>query len=185
MSKGHPKSQRSFKLFIGAAILLFIQTGVIFVAISMLGAGSFSNMLLWISALFGAVYLGGAFFARTGTGVTATTRQHVGGGWYENRTETANAVTCGCMAGLGSLVLSGYGIYNFVMQYGIAIASGGIPGILGSLLAIFAGLNALLRSDSAPSPVMESAETRNCPFCGKTGLSPAATACPSCGQPLQ
>ena len=173
-------------MYIIAAILMFIQTAVLYVGISLLGAGSFSNMLVPISAVFAFVFLGGAFFARTGTGVTATTERYVGGGYYSRQVETANAITCGCMSGIGSLGLTGYALYTFILQYGAVIIVAGIPGLLSSVLAMYAGGVALVASTSSSSkPVPAPEGSRTCPFCGKGGISPAAQACPSCGQPLQ
>jgi hypothetical protein len=184
MSTGHPKSKRSSNLYIAAAVLFFIQTGILYGGMSLLGAGSTSNLLVFIAPIFGFVFLVGAFFARTGTGVVARTERHVGGGLYESRVETANAVTCGCMSGIGSLVLTGYGAFTFASQHGAIIYAAAIPGFLGSILAIITGLTALMGRSSPPSQAV-SVPSRECPNCGKTGLSPAATACPNCGHPLE
>jgi hypothetical protein len=188
LSFGHAKSKRSSNIYIVAAILMFIQAGILLIAVNYFSADWFSSLLAGIAGVFGLVFLGGAFFARTGTGVTATTERHIGGGWYERGSETANAITCGCMSGIGSMGLTIYAIMRYAAMAGPVVYAAGVPGIISSLLAMFAGFTALMSTRDTQglgSSQGTASMTRACPFCGKGGLSPAATACPSCGQPLE
>lgn len=190
------KSTRAATLFIVAAILMFIQVSIIIVAQEIIPP-SFEwvleglSGLQWIVLIFGFVFLGGAFFARTGIGVTATTDRYIGGGYYRRGVETANGITCGFMVGLGAILIVIINGFIYMESSGGLVFVGLIPALLAGLLSIYAGYDVLKRTyaTARDSPPLEAPIVRDdaidCPYCGKKGLSPNAKSCPSCGQPLQ
>ncbi|MHA1576421.1 MAG: hypothetical protein ACTSU3_03585 [Candidatus Thorarchaeota archaeon] len=193
------KSSKSAKLYIIAAVLMFIQTSVIFVVIEILPGMGFGDIwavletlesFIWVFPLIGVLFIVGSFFARTGLGVTGTTKRDVGGGYYQSTVETANGITCGCMTGIAVLGISiTFSIPHIESTSGLVLVAA-IPAILAGLIAMLAGFTSLsatmkrgtvqMGQDTSPVPV----DSRTCPYCSKTGLSPQATSCPSCGQPI-
>ncbi|NHJ14812.1 MAG: zinc ribbon domain-containing protein [Candidatus Thorarchaeota archaeon] len=196
MSVQTAKSTRAAKLFVAAAVMMFVQAGVIVVAQQIIPP-SFEwvieglSGLLWIVLVFGLVFLGGAFFARTGLGVTATTDRYIGGGYYQRGVETANGITCGFMVGLGAILIVVINGFIYMESSGGLVFAGLIPAALAGVFSIIAGLDVLKRTYSTRTaePQLEPrtvpSDSVDCPYCGKSGISPHAKSCPSCGQPLQ
>ncbi len=184
------RSQTSFKLYIVAAVLLFIQAVLAFVMTHEFFATT-------ISAVMGILFLVGAAMAKIGFGIAARTERSVGGGYAVSSVETADACVCGVMTGLAVLILASTQIARAIgggVPQNIPIA---IPGILGGLVAMAAGVVAFNQARkqgtfgpppvhvevvTPAAPVPEDSVT--CPYCNKMGISPHAQSCPSCGQPL-
>ncbi len=199
MSIHTAKSASSAKLYLIAAVLMFIQTGVIFVVRGIIpNTGGMDYWLVmenlgiaqWVFPIIGVLFIIGRFFAKTGFGVTGTTERYVGGGYYRTTVEKANGITCGCMTGIAVIGVS-IGLVFPLLDWTEGMAGiGVIPAILAGIVAMVAGYKSLSatvkqgtgKMGQAPSVVP--ADSRTCPYCNKTGISPYATSCPSCGQPL-
>jgi len=174
------KSKKAAYLFVIAAILEGIQAIVI--------TGT-SSIRWWapIFGLFAVLFLVAAGMARFGLGYAATTQRSVGGGWYRESVEFADACICGFTMGIAVFIVT---IMNVPFPQGLP---GGLAGIFAFTAGIFALRNAMKKGvyDAAPgAPVPAPAppppsDSVTCEYCGKTGVSPQATSCPSCGQPLQ
>lgn len=179
------RSETSFKLYIVAAALLFIQSGLAF-GIAQSVQGGMTSLGI------GALFLVGAAMAKIGFGIAKRTERSVGGGWYVSTVETADAIMCGCMTGLAVLILTGVQIAQAFRGGNPGNAAIAIPGILAGFVAIAAGIVALRQrikegafERPAPTPAVEvPPDSRTCPYCKKVGISPQAVSCPSCGQPL-
>ncbi|MHA1637026.1 MAG: hypothetical protein ACTSUB_03325 [Candidatus Thorarchaeota archaeon] len=228
MSIHTAKSAKSARYYLIAAVLMFIQTGIVVVVriiipnFSGIEYRSMMNNLGIAQVVFpliGVLFIVGSFFAKTGFGVTGTTERYVGGGYYRTTVETANGITCGCMTGIAVIGVS-IGLVIPLLDWTEGMAGIGVlPGILGGFVAMIAGYTSLsatmkegitgreqdhsvVRTDSRTcphcnktgiSPLASSCPScghvlenpRTCPYCNKTGISPQATACPSCGQPLE
>ncbi len=199
MSIHTAKSSRSAKLYIIAAVLMFIQTGIIVVVIQLLPDMGFGDIwavmdtlgsFLWVFPLIGVLFIVGSFFARTGLGVTGTTKRHVGGGYYQSTVETANGITCGCMTGIAVLGIAiTFSIPHIESTSGLVMVAA-IPAILAGFIAMVAGYTSLSATMKRGSVEMGQdtsvvrTDSRTCPYCDRTGISPQATSCPSCGQPI-
>lgn len=200
MSIQTAKSASSARLYLIAAVLMFVQTGVVLLVRGFIpNTGDYNYWLMmdniaimqWVFPLIGGLFIIGHFFAKTGIGVTGTTERYVGGGYYQRTVETANGITCGCMTGLAVIMVS-IGISLPLMEWtGGLLMVGLIPAILAGLVAMIAGyksLSATVKQGTAEmkqTPSVVRADSRTCPYCNKTGISPHATICPSCGQPLE
>lgn len=177
---------------------MFVQTPIIAIAREIIppweGYGYWSlmqelGMMLWLIPLLGVLFLVGSFFARTGLGVTAVTERRVGG-HIERGVETANGLTCGCMTGIAVIGISFTFCMRFMADTGGLVIVGVLPALLGGLAAIAAGVVSLKATidQGRIAQVQEAHPVRfdsvSCSYCGKTGISPQAQSCPSCGQPL-
>jgi len=184
-------SKLSYRLYLFSAILMVIEAGILFSVNDLLGVSLplLEGMGVGITAFFAILFFIGAFFAKTGLGVTGTTREYVGGGWYRDRVESANAMTCGCMTGLVVVILSFVIIFTGMEELGVAVVLGASPALLSGVVAIFAGLLSIrsTHNPSKPKPRVypSTTESKTCSYCGKTGISPNASACPNCGEPLK
>lgn len=188
------KSRRAAYLYIVAAILMFVQYGVISFALGLLEDFPYVQQALsgvqWIVLVFGAVFFVGAIFAWTGFGVTATVDRPIGGGYAQRGVETANGITCGLMAGIGAILLALINSFLYMESSGGLVIFGLIPTILGGIFAMLAGIDVVRKtySGTKASPGYDSEkvpfDSVDCPYCGKKGISPQAKTCPSCGQPL-
>ncbi len=180
-------SSLSYKLYLASAILMIIETVVLYVSIEILGAEL--PIYSWMELILAALFFVGAIFAKTGFGITGTTRRSVGGGWYEETAETANAITCGCMTGLAVLILAGYTIVSGFGYLGTLVIIGAFPAVLSGILAMLAGIVSMRatygRVDTTPEPLKIIGTSTSCPYCGKSGISPNAVSCPNCGEPLR
>ncbi len=188
------KSKRASYLYIIAAILMFVQYGVISFALGLLEDFPYVQQALsgvqWIVLVFGAVFFIGAIFAWTGLGVTGTVDRPIGGGYVQRGVETANGITCGLMAGFGAILLALINSFLYMESSGGFVVLGLIPTILGGIFAMLAGIDVVRKTYSTKAPAPEydrpkaPLDSVDCPYCGKKGISPQAKACPSCGQPL-
>lgn len=194
MSIHTAKSKKSSKLYIVAAILMFIQTGVIAVVLPILPGLDWNllstmRMYLWLLPLIGVLFLVGSFFARTGIGVTAVVERDSGRGYATRTVETANGITCGCMTGIAVLGIAiTFAIQYASETYGLVFV-GIIPGIIAGFTAIYAGivsLRATMAQGTQPSYSTPQVppDSRTCSYCGKVGISPMAESCPNCGEPF-
>jgi hypothetical protein len=139
----------------------------------------------------GVLFIVGAFFAKTGLGITGTVDRPIGGGWVERRAETANGITCGCMTGLAVIIVTlAISMPHVEWTMGLILV-GGIPALLGGFIAMFAGWTSLTATmnKSKPAPVqytrVEGPQPQVCHHCGRKGISPYVDTCPNCGQPLK
>jgi xanthine/uracil permease len=184
------RSQTSFKLYIVAAVLMFIQSILAFTMTQQFFPTT-------ISAVIGILFLVGAAMAKIGFGIAARTQRSAGGGYVVSSVETADACICGVMTGLAVLILASVQIVQAInggTPQNIPIA---IPGVLGGLVAMAAGVVAFNQARKqgtfGPPPVHAEVVTPaapipedsvTCPYCSKKGISPHAQNCPNCGQPL-
>jgi len=172
------KSKKAAYLFVLAAVLEGIQAIVI----------SSTHSISWwapIFGLFAGLFLVAAAMARFGLGYAGATQRHVGGGWYRESVEKADACICGFTMGIAVFIVT---VMNVPFPQGV-------PGALAGIFAFIAGIFTLRNSmkqgvyDSpgapVPTPVPPPVDSVTCKYCGKIGISPQAASCPSCGQPMQ
>ncbi len=181
------RSETSFKLYIAAAVLLFIQAGLVFGFMPNPTAG-------FLTLVIGVLFIVGAAMAKIGFGIAARTERSVGGGYVVSSVETADAIACGCMTGLAVIILTSTQIVMAINGGLPQNAAMSIPGLLAGLIGMAAGATALNQGrkqgmfdtpTAAPIPPEQIPEgSVTCPYCNKRGISPHAQSCPSCGQPL-
>ncbi|MHA1480000.1 MAG: zinc ribbon domain-containing protein [Candidatus Thorarchaeota archaeon] len=169
------QSTTSFKLYMVAAVLCGISAAAY-------GFGYSEGFQAQLMGLFAALFIIGGLFAKYGVGYAARTERHVGGGYYRSTVETADACICGLSTGLATIIMTLTGT-SF-------LPGASVPAFLAGVVAIFAGLVAFRKSVSAgasakPSVPSVPYDSISCSYCGKSGISPQASSCPNCGQPLK
>ncbi|MGY5876367.1 MAG: hypothetical protein RTU30_11530 [Candidatus Thorarchaeota archaeon] len=183
------KSMLSSNLYIVAAVFMIIQSALAFVLNSLLGPDPRLVESAYMVLVFAALFFVGAIFARTGLGITATTTRYEGGGYYRKTVDTANAITCGCMTGIASMGITVTTAIGYIPSDGMIAIVGVIPAVISSLFAMLAGGIAIRATygerEAVPEVGIVREDSVTCAYCGKSSISPKATSCPNCGQPLQ
>ncbi len=164
------QSSANFKLYMVAVVLCAISA-------SAYGFAYNAGFQATLMGIFAVLFIIGGFFAKYGVGYAARTERHVGGGYYRSTVETADACICGISTGLATIITCL--TYNFVPW-------ASVPGFLAGIVAIFAGIVAFRKSVGSSASATPSVpyDSVSCSYCGKAGISPQATSCPSCGQPM-
>ena len=167
------QSSTSYKLYIVAAVLMFIAAA----SYAIFYYDQPVAMDATLTGILGVLFIIGGLFAKYGVGIAGRTERHVGGGYYRSTVETADACICGITTGFATIVTR-------VTSDFLLFAS--VPGFLGGVVAIIAGIVAFRKQVGEGEYARPQVPTDSitCPYCHKTGISPQAKSCPNCGQPL-
>ena len=122
------KSQSSFRYYVVAAVLAFVQAAFLIV----------DYTLVFTFAVVGFFFLIGAYLAKEGRGFFMESRTAVSQSYDLLSSEWVDARGCGCILGVTLLVLA----LLIVSMFGPAVIIIAAPGILSGIFGILAGLEA-------------------------------------------